>query len=148
MRPSKIDVKHPSIIGFDYGTRRIGVAVGNIHLRSTLGLGVVQVKQGKPNEQQLERYVHNWQPHQFVVGVPTAKDGRKSKLQHEITRFGNLLNQKFKLPVKFVNEELSTEAAISRMSRRPQCVKKMNKTNIRNQIAAEIILETYFSSQT
>ena len=143
MKPPELHIDKSSVLGFDYGTRRIGVAVGNPTLKAARGLGVVHVSQGRPNKQQIEEFVDIWQPSRFIVGIPITLDKNKTPLHREILRFSNWLDSRFNLPVEFVNESYSTEESNFRMSEFK--IKRKKKPEVRNQLAAEVILETYFS---
>ena len=135
-----------NVIGFDYGTKRIGVAVGHQSLGSARGLGIVRVIDGTPDSQQVRNLVDEWQPGQFVVGIPVRSDGSTGPLNREIDRFGEWLNRTFDLPVSYVDERLSSEEASHRMKSRRTSSTAREKSELRNQIAAQIILETYFAS--
>ena len=143
MKPSELPTDKSSVLGFDYGTRRIGVAVGNPALKAARGLGIVHVSRGRPNEREVEKFVDIWQPCRFIVGIPITLGKKTPPLHREIHRFGKWLNRRFSLPVNFVNESYSTEESNFRMGEIK--VKRKQKTEIRNQLAAQIILETYFS---
>lgn len=143
MKRSELPTNKSSVLGFDYGTRRIGVAVGSPALKAARGLGIVRVFHGRPNERELEKFVDIWQPCRFVVGFPITSEQKTTPLHREILRFGKWLDRRFDLPVDFVNESYSTEESNFRMS--DFKIKRKKKTEIRNQLAAQIILETYFS---
>ncbi len=134
------------VIGIDYGLRRIGIAVGNSFFKSAQGLGVVEAFDGRPNEHQIEEYVDSWQPTKFVVGMPVTADMNEILLHRKIKNFSRWLNNKFEIPVEFVNESFSSIEADYRMASADTTIKRKDKKNMRNQLAAEIILETYFSS--
>ncbi len=141
MKRSEPPTNKSSVLGFDYGTRRIGVAVGNPFLKAARGLGIVHVSDGRPNEREVEKFVDIWQPSRLIVGMPMTLE--TTPLHREIRRFGKWLDRRFSLPVDFVNESYSTEESNFRMSEIK--IKRKKKTEIRNQLAAQIILETYFS---
>ncbi len=134
-------------MAFDYGTRRIGVAVGHPHLGRGHGVGVVPVRNGQPNLPTLKKLIADWQPGAFVLGMPRTRDTSYSLLQREIVQFGNSLAREYGVSVSYVDETLSTEESNFRMRQTKRQLPKSKKTNARNKLSAEIILETYFAQQ-
>ena len=135
-----------SILAFDYGQRRIGVAVGEATLCTARGIDVIRVAKRKPDSEKMKKNVRHWQPDYFVVGIPVTKPKRKSKINTEIHRFGNWLESTFEVPVHYVDERLSTEESNYRMRSLGIRLSPTKKTELRNKLSAEIILETYFST--
>lgn len=135
-----------NVLAFDYGRRRIGVAVGESTLCTARGIDVVQVAKGKPDSEKIKKIVKDWQPDNFVVGIPVTKLQRESKINSEIHRFGNWLESTFEVPVHYVDERLSTEESNYRMRSLGIRLSPAKKTVLRNKLSAEIILETYFST--
>jgi len=133
-----------NIIAFDYGTRRIGVAVGNPKIGQGRGIGIVDVARGKADFLSIEKFVHQWQPERFVIGIPGDPDQSPSPLTKKIIRFGQQLTEKFDRPVSHVDETLSTEESNYRINQATQRIPKRAKVEQRNLRSAEIILESYF----
>ena len=134
-----------SAIAFDYGSRHIGVAAGNRVVGSAQGVGVVSVKDGKPDDKKIDAIIKEWQPNCLVVGLPLVEGKMNLFARSRVKRFGNSLSENYGLPVYYVDERLSTEEATHRIraAGKQRSVRKL--TELRNMIAAEIILETYFS---
>ena len=104
--------KATSVMAFDYGTKRIGVAVGQTASRTAKALKALAAIHGNPQWHQVARLVDEWAPDVFVVGMPTYDDRRPHPLRGEIERFARRLSGRYKLPVEFVDERLSSfEAA-------------------------------------
>jgi putative Holliday junction resolvase len=102
-----------TVLGFDYGERRIGVAVGQTVSRTAGPLTTLPAKQGQPDWAALARLVAEWRPERFVVGLPTTVDGAPHPLREAIERFARRLEGRFRRPVVFVDERLSSWAAAS-----------------------------------
>ena len=134
------------MLAFDYGTRRIGVAVGHESLGSARGIDTIRVHDGKADERKICYLVSEWQPGKLIVGFPHNDAKKDTPLQQEIKSFGAWLGEKFNLPVHLVDERLSTEESMHRIRSAPQRVPSNKKTDLRNMVAAQIILETFFSS--
>lgn len=99
------------VLGFDYGTRRIGVALGHRQLGSARPLGVV-TNRNTTDWARLDSWVALWQPHVLVVGLPPRAASLSSRRVHRgIRRFAAALQQRYHLPVVLVDEHLSSWAA-------------------------------------
>lgn len=133
-----------NVIAFDYGTRRIGVAVGHSHIGQGRGIGIVQVRNGEPDYLEINKLIQQWQPVCLVVGMPGGSNDAMGSIKNQIHQFGKQLTERFALPVSYVNETLSTEEANHRMQVHGQNIPKNKKTAQRNKLSAEIILEGYF----
>ena len=99
-----------SFLAFDFGTRRVGVAVGNSLRRSAQPLTTVAV-QGQARFVAIDALVHEWQPTALVVGVPFHPDGAAHENTLRARRFGRQLHGRFRLPVNEVDERYSTTEA-------------------------------------
>ena len=100
--------KQLTILAFDYGTRRIGVAVGNTEIRVSQALKTIAVANTDALFQELENLMKEWQPDQLVVGLPTHTDGSEHEMTIKAKRFGNQLHGRFNLPVSWVDERYSS----------------------------------------
>ncbi len=134
------------VLGFDYGTQTIGVAAGYPRLGSAAGAGVINVSDGKPDAQQIEKIFSRWDPGCCVVGMPMREDGTAGSLAAQIRAFAARLEKTFQCPVAFVDERLSTEEARHRLA--AQGVRGASRKHLdrRHQMAAQIILETFFQT--
>jgi len=97
-------------LAFDYGTRRVGVAVGNSLLRQAQPLKTVAAE-GDARFDAIKALVHEWQPDALVVGVPFHPDGAAHENTQRARRFGRQLQGRFRLPVNEVDERYSTTEA-------------------------------------
>jgi putative Holliday junction resolvase len=97
-----------TVMAFDYGTRRVGVAVGN----SVTGTGQALKIIAAPNSDSLFKEVENllkeWQPERLVVGKPLHPDGAEHEMTLKAVRFGNQLHGRFQLEVEWVDERYTS----------------------------------------
>ena len=99
-----------SFLGFDFGTRRVGVATGNTLTRSAQGLRTVAAE-GEARFEAIGRLIREWRPNALVVGVPFHPNGAAHDNTERARRFARQLHGRFKLPVHEVDERYSTTEA-------------------------------------
>ncbi|WP_458525194.1 Holliday junction resolvase RuvX [Onishia taeanensis] len=99
------------ILAFDFGTRRIGVAVGNEMLRSATALEPLPARDGIPDWAQVTRLIEEWRPDLFVVGLPINMDDSESEMSTRARKFGNRLYGRYGKPCEMVDERGSTREA-------------------------------------
>ena len=97
-----------TVMGFDYGTRRIGIAIGNTLSCTAQALEVIARDNEDARFADIESLLKEWMPNLLVVGVPTHSDGAEHELTAKAKRFGNQLSGRFKLPVEWVDERYSS----------------------------------------
>jgi putative holliday junction resolvase len=125
-----------TVMGFDYGERRIGVAVGQTITRSAEALVTLKVTNGHIDWPALTQLIAHWRPSQLVVGMPGTDDGQDHPNAAPIARFARRLSGRFQLPVAFVDERLSSYAAAEDPSARRLGL---------DAVAARLILETWLA---
>jgi len=129
-------------MSFDYGTEKIGIAIGQSISSTAEPLTIIRAKDGIPNWSQITSLIESWRPNFFVVGLPYNLDGSDSKLLQRALKFAQRLNGRFNIPTFGIDERLSSKAATEKF-------KTGNpKNSLRKEIddvAAQIILETWFS---
>lgn len=104
------------LLGFDYGTRQIGVAVGQVVTGQARELCTLKARDGVPNWDQIAALLREWQPDALVVGLPLNMDGTPSEMSARAETFARRLHGRFKLPVHTQDERLTTfEAKGQRM---------------------------------
>ncbi|HTT08351.1 MAG TPA: Holliday junction resolvase RuvX [Gammaproteobacteria bacterium] len=101
-----------TVMGFDYGTRRIGVAVGQTLTRTASPLRSVPVHARRPDWDRITAWVSEYQPQKFIVGLPLSHDERPHPLTDQVKRFSRQLTDRFRLPVEFIDERLSSHEAV------------------------------------
>ncbi|ANA34110.1 Holliday junction resolvase RuvX [Ralstonia mannitolilytica] len=100
-----------TLLAFDYGEKRIGVALGNTISRSARALETIPNRSVDFRFAQITRLVNEWQPVGFVVGMPVHPDGEEQPMIKLAKRFGNQLHGRYGLPVTWVDERYSSIAA-------------------------------------
>ncbi|EPC00665.1 Holliday junction resolvase [Litchfieldella anticariensis FP35 = DSM 16096] len=131
------------ILAFDFGVRRIGVAVGNEILGQATVLEPLPARDGIPDWNEMTRLVDEWHPDLFVVGLPLNMDGSESEMSTRARKFGKRLYGRYGKPCEMVDERGSTREAkaIAR--------EQGHRGNYREEgvdgIAAQLILESFFA---
>lgn len=98
-------------LGFDFGYKRIGVAIGQKLTGSASPLGTLDAKQGVPDWSRVQKLIHEWRPKGLVVGIPTCIDGSEQYTTALARGFARQLKKRFQLPVHLSDERLSTKEA-------------------------------------
>lgn len=96
------------LLGFDYGTKQIGVAVGQAVTGQARELCVLKAQNGVPDWQRVAALIEEWRPDALVVGLPLNMDGSKSEMSERAEKFARRLNGRFNLPVHTHDERLTT----------------------------------------
>ena len=104
-------MKDEIIIGFDYGSKKIGVAVGNMFTKITTPLFNLNQMKHKDLFEQIDEIVEEWKPFMFIIGLPELNDGSDHPLKNVIDQFKNNLEVRYKKPVVLINEKLSSHEA-------------------------------------
>jgi len=123
-----------TVMAFDFGTRRIGVAVGNTLTKAGQTLKVIAEPSEDVRFSTIEALIKEWQPNQLVVGLPCHPDGTEHEMTAKARRFGNQLHGRFQLPVEWVDERYTSAVLEGNPDMRD---------NLDAQSAA-LILEQYF----
>ena len=134
----KIDAVSMTVMAFDYGTRRVGVAVGNTLTKVGQPLKTIAAPNIDRLFLELVSLAQEWQPAQLVVGRPLHPDGTEHEMTSKATRFGNQLKGRLNLPVVWVDERY-TSAILEGDSQM--------RDNLDAHSAA-LILEQYFAELT
>jgi putative Holliday junction resolvase len=106
---------HTVLLGFDFGMRRIGVAVGQTVTETARPLVTLKATQGQPQWDALNKLFKAWQPDALVVGVPLNMDGTEQPLTLSARHFAKQLHERFKVPVYEMDERLSSKDARERL---------------------------------
>lgn len=99
------------VLCFDFGTRQIGVAVGQTVSGTAQPVTVLRARDGQPQWEEVARLVTEWQPQRVLVGLPLNMDGTESELCARARRFAGRLHARTGKPVTLVDERLSTVEA-------------------------------------
>lgn len=125
------------LLGFDYGTKRIGVAVGQSLTGTARALETVAVRRGRPDWEVIARLLETWRPNRLVVGLPLNMDGGEQALSVAARRFCRQLEGRFHLPVDTMDERLSTFEARQRIATGEDPGEGLDA------MAAQVILESW-----
>ena len=129
-------------LGFDYGTKRIGVAVGQEITRTATGVVTLHAVNNKPDWSGIAHLLKEWQPVALVVGLPLNMDDSENPRTGLVRRFCNQLRERFKLPVHTMDERLSTIEAQRLLA---QSGSKRNRDS--DKLAAQLILQSWLEQQ-
>lgn len=133
-----------TLLGFDFGKKYIGIAVGQEITGSATPLGSVKANNGIPNWDNIEKYLKEWQPDLIVVGLPLNMDGSEQQLTLDARKFGNRIKGRFGMQVEFQDERLTTADAKEQLFARGG-YRNLKKDNIDAE-SAKLIIESYFES--
>jgi putative Holliday junction resolvase len=97
-----------TILAFDFGEKRIGVAVGNTITKTAEPLKIIQEKNQDEKFKVIEALIQEWQPQLLVVGLPTHPDGAEHEMTQKAKRFGNQLHGRFQKEVVWVDESYTS----------------------------------------
>jgi putative Holliday junction resolvase len=131
-----------TVIGFDFGKKYIGVAVGQEMTGSASPLGSIKANDGIPNWDALANYLKEWQPDLIVVGLPLNMDGSEQQLTLDAKKFGQRIAGRFGLKVEYQDERLTTADAKEQLFSRGG-YKNLKKDNIDAE-SARLIIESFF----
>lgn len=131
------------VLGFDFGTSSIGVAIGQSITGTATPLTALRAKDGQPDWIQVERLLKEWQPDFVVVGLPLNMDGTEQPLTERARKFGQRLHGRFGIQVVYQDERLTTVAAKEYLFDHGG-YKQLKKGKV-DSAAAQLILEDYFN---
>lgn len=134
-----------TVLGFDFGKKFIGVAVGQEITATASALGSVKAKDGIPNWDHIANYINEWQPDIIVVGLPLNMDGSEQQLTLDAKKFGKRIHGRFGKPVEFQDERLTTASAKESLYSQGG-YRNLKKDNI-DAMSAQLILESFFENQ-
>ena len=97
-----------TIIGFDFGTKNIGVAAGQIITQTATALPQLKARDGIPDWNEVEALITEWKPDAVVVGIPLNMDGTESQMSMRARKFGKRLHGRFNLPFYEADERLTS----------------------------------------
>ena len=139
----------PTVLAFDYGLRRIGVAVGNTLTGTAEPLATLQARDGNPDWTALESCVREWQPGMLVVGVPYNMDGSAGELTGRAVAFAVELGRRFGLGVAQVDERLSSREAVEalRLRRRSGAIGRRLRREDVDKEAACVLLRQWLEGR-
>lgn len=127
-----------TLLSFDFGMKKIGVAVGQSITQTATPLTELPAQDGIPSWDVIASLLQTWGIHAIVVGLPYNMDGSDQEITRAAKKFGNRLHDRFQKPVYFVDERLTTVEAKSHLRHPSKSV---------DRYAAKLILEAWFREQ-
>jgi putative Holliday junction resolvase len=121
-----------TVLGFDFGIKRVGVAMGNTMIGQASPLAVIQSTVNDARFAEIKALIDKWGPTRLVVGLPFHPDGAEHEMTARCRKFANQLNGRFNLPVVLVDERYSSAMIAAK------------RGEIIDDRAAAIILQQYF----
>ena len=136
-----------TILAFDVGARRIGVAVDSGFGLGARALAVVDVHDGQVDWKAVEKLHREWRPAGFVVGDPMTLDGGDQPIRVRAQAFARALHDKFKLPVAMIDERNTSQEAAQRFAAdRANGKRKRRDAELLDAVAAAVILERWLAA--
>ena len=133
-----------TVLAFDFGEKRIGVATGETLLGSAHPLTVIHAESNDDRFAVIGKLIAGWQPEHLVVGLPTHADGTPHEMTRLATKFGERLVRRFNLPVSYADERLTSLDAEVRLRETGRNSKSAKP--LLDAVAAQLILQTWFES--
>lgn len=135
-----------TVLAFDFGTRRIGVAVGEMMLGTARPLTTISAEANEARFNAIGKLIAEWRPATLVVGLPLSLNGEAHDMTARCRRFARQLEGRFGLPVTLVDERLSSAAADERL--RQQGMDWRTRKERLDAEAAAILLQNFFDGDT
>jgi putative Holliday junction resolvase len=139
------NMSYQSVLGFDYGTKSIGIAIGQEITASARPLMSIKAVDGIPKWEEIGKIITEWQPDLIVVGLPLNMDGTEQEITLRAKKFGNRLNGRFGIKVVTQDERLTTADAKARLFEMGG-YKALTKGQV-DAMSAVLIIESYFENQ-
>ena len=128
-----------TLLAFDFGEKRIGIAIGQTVTRTATPLETIPVRRARPDWNAIDRVIRAWNPGALVVGLPLNMDGTDQWMTARARRFANRLHARSGLPVHLADERLSTREAWTRL------IESGSRRSGPDPVAAQVILEGWFA---
>jgi putative holliday junction resolvase len=132
-------------LGFDYGKKHIGVAVGHSESRMAHALDTVSAHQERPDWDHITRLIGEWQPSALVVGLPLNMDDSENDMTRAAKKFGNRLRGRYNLPVHMVDERLTSVMAKNTLQEAG--VRYQRRAPNIDKLAAQAILQAFLDER-
>lgn len=145
VKVAAILTKTGPVLAFDFGEKRIGVAVGDWEVGIAHPLETIDEEGNDARFAAIARLLEEWKPLQLVVGLPAWLDGEEHELSRLCRRFARRLEGRFNLPVALVDERLSSMAASQSLNEIG--LRGRSQKTVLDQVAAQHILQSYFDAR-
>lgn len=131
-----------TIFAFDFGTKKIGVAIGQTVTKTARPLVTLAAKSGQPDWTVLDKLINKWRPNALIIGMPYNMDGTKQLITEKAYEFLEQLKARYHLKIYEVDERLTTKAAREQLFNEGG-YKALQDGQV-DRVAAQLILETWF----
>ena len=135
-----------NILSFDFGEKRIGVAIGNSITKSSHPLETINTPKNKERYKLIELLLKTWEPVKLVIGYPLNDDGTLSKMSLLAKKFGMKLENKYNIPISMIDERFTSSEADLELKKFEKNFKK--RKIVIDQVAAMIILDSFFQNNS
>jgi len=133
-----------TIMAFDFGEKRIGIATGETMLKTAHALTIIESERNEIRFAEIGKLIQEWKPSLLVVGLPTHMDGNQHQLTYLSKKFAQRLEGRFDLPVIMIDERLSSAEAEQQLT--DAGVPEKLQKNMIDAVAAQVILQSYFDN--
>jgi putative Holliday junction resolvase len=137
-----------SLLAFDFGLRRIGVATGSCITGTASALLTLAATDGMPDWQEFDRLLAEWAPDLIVLGLPLNTDGSESDMTAQVRQFAENLEARLKIPVEFIDERYTSaeaESLLKEQRRQGIRTRQLTKEDV-DAVAAQLIAESWLNS--
>lgn len=131
-----------SVMAFDFGTQKFGIAIGQKMIESVNPLPLFKVRDGIPDWQQLYKIIQEWQPDLFLVGLPLNMDDTESELSLRAKKFARRLQHQTNILTYMIDERLSTREARQQLQHY-QAQGQAKRLNA-DSLVAGLLIETWY----
>lgn len=133
-----------TVLCFDFGEQRIGIAVGEHLLASANPLTTIDNESNEVRFEAISKLIKEWQPKLLIVGLPLSLDGSENSITQLCKKFARRLNGRFNIPVMLIDERYSSVEASNLLNQTG--VKGRAQKAMLDQVAAQTILQSYFDN--
>ena len=138
------DAGSTTVLAFDFGEKRVGVAVGDLEVRIAHPLTTIAAEDNATRFAAIAKLVEEWRPRRFIVGLPMHADGTEHELSRLARRFAHRLEGRFGHPAALMDERLTSRSAETRL--RESGARGQKIEDALDAAAAREILEAWFES--
>ena len=133
-------------LGFDYGVKKIGVAVGDTETNIANGIATVRAVRQKTGWDEITKLINTWQPKKMVVGISRQEDGSDNEVTPKMIRFSRQLEGRYQCPVELFDEALTTFEA-KQMLFDEVGVSANKLWEVQDELAAQLILQSWLNTK-
>ena len=136
-----------TLLGFDFGTKRIGIAIAQEVTGTANALTTINAIKHKPDWDSISKIIKEWQPDLLVIGLPLHMDGTEQPITQAARRFSNQLNGRYQIPIALMDERLSSNEAESIINEQSGSRSLYQDKAQIDMISAQLILQSWMASQ-